>query len=583
MLNNLKIKVILIATLFLVFPPIVSADATLGEKVSFFVDSSFDADKRTQIGAQLQKITSKLYIYIDDAWWNSLTFDRKQEINSTLSSLVEEFESKIYPTLTSTFGSEPKPGIDGDEKITILIHMMKKEAGGYFNSGNEYDKLQNPNSNEREMVYLNSDYIFNPILKSFLAHEFMHLINFNQKDKMRGAEEEVWLNELRADYAPTLLGYDSEYEGSNLQRRVNEFLKNPSDSLTDWQSAPADYGALNLFSQYLVDHYGVKILVDSLESSKKGIESINYALLKAGFKEDFSQIFTDWVITVLVNNCNIAPYRTEGSGAGLVTKYCYLNPNLKNLKLVPLSNFLPLNSDSVLSVNYLTKNWSANWYKIFGGGGTLTFEFNGINNGNFKVPYLLCDSSGSCSVNFLNLNENQDEQIIIKDFNTKYTSLTIIPSVQNQNNISGNFSFSWSVKVNIQNQEEELLINKLQFQLEALKTQIAWYQNKINEILDKKSSSTSTGNIPSGFIFKKNLSFGMSDSDVVYLKMILDKEINHEKWSGNDYFGSKTLEAIKVFQKKYKAEISTLAGYEINCTGFVGTGTRAKLNKLLGY
>ncbi|GAH35118.1 unnamed protein product, partial [marine sediment metagenome] len=56
-----------------------------------------------------------------------------------------------------------------------------------------------------------------------------------------------------AEYAPTLLGYDDEYEGSNLQRRVKKFLAEPSDSITEWQNTSADYGGLNLFIQYLVE------------------------------------------------------------------------------------------------------------------------------------------------------------------------------------------------------------------------------------------------------------------------------------------------------------------------------------------
>ena len=545
--NNLKIKVILIATLFLVFSPVVLA-ATAGEKVNFFVESVYDLNNRSQLTATLYKITPKIYFYIDDNWWNSLSFIEQQETNLNLENLGKEFAYKIYPTLVSTLGSIPEPGIDGDEIITVLIHPMKRETGGYFNSGNEYDKLQNPNSNEREMLYLNANFIASPLAKSFLSHEFVHLITFNQKEKLLGQEEEVWLNEARAEYAPTLVDYDSEYQGSNLQRRVNDFLKFPSDSLTDWQGISADYGALNLFTQYIVDHYGINILVDSLHSSKKGIESINYALSKAGFKEDFSQIFTGWTIAVLINNCNLGE------------KYCYLNSNLKNLRLVPSSNFLPLNSDSSLAVNYITKNWAANWYKIFGGGGTLTFEFDGLSNGNFKVPYLLCNSVGNCSINFLALNQNQDGKIEIKDFNTKYTSLTIIPSVQNQNDISGNFSFSWQV------------------------------QTKINETLSpspspspKPSSSSSPfSDIPSNFTFKKNLSFNISNSDVIYLKIVLAAEGCISGLVNTQWFGPKTLVGVKCFQKKYRAEISAAAGYQISATGFVGVGTRFKLNQLLG-
>ncbi|GAI17077.1 unnamed protein product, partial [marine sediment metagenome] len=288
------------------------------------------------------------------------------QINQKIYELSNEFERNIYPTLTSNFGSEWKPGIDNDLRVTVLIHPMKKNAGGYFNSGDEYSRLENPFSNEREMIYLNADYITNPLNKSFLAHEFVHLITFNEKEKIQGVTEEIWLNEARADYAPTLCGYDSEYQGSNLERRVKEFLKSPSDSITEWQGAPADYGALNLFTQYLVDYYGVEILKDSIQSSKIGISSLNYALKKNGFEENFSQIFTDWTITVLVNDCFLGE------------KYCYKKENLKNLKIVPKSNFLPFTSESSLSVGYTTKNWAGNWHKIFGGKGTLTFEFEGI-------------------------------------------------------------------------------------------------------------------------------------------------------------------------------------------------------------
>ena len=547
MFYKFKIKFFFIGIFLFSLPSFISA-ATVGDKINFFVDSSFDLNNRSQIAATLYKITPKIYFYIDDNWWNSLSFIEQQATNLNLENLGQEFVYKIYPTLVSTFGYEPKSGIDGDERITVLIHPMKKEAGGYFNSGNEYSKLQNPNSNEREMLYLSSNFIASFLAKSFLAHEFMHLINFEQKEEVMGQEEEIWLNEARAEYAPTLVGYDSEYQGSNLQRRVNDFLKFPSDSLTDWQGNTFDYGVLNLFTQYLVDYYGINILVDSLHSSKKGIESINYALSKAGFKEDFSQIFTDWTIAVLINNCNLGE------------KYCYLNSNLKSLRLVPPSNFLPLNSDSSLAVNYITKNWAANWYKIFGGGGTLTFEFNGSSNNNFKVPYLLCDSTGSCSVNSLTLDKNQEGKIEIKDFNTKYTSLTIIPSIQNQNDISGNFSFSWQV------------------------------QTKINETSSPSpspsptpsSSSSPFSGIPSNFTFKKNLSLNVVNLDVVYLKIILAAEGCVSSLANTQWFGPKTLAGVKCFQNKHRAEISAAAGYQISATGFVGTGTRAKINKLLG-
>jgi len=559
-----KIKIIfIIAALFLTAPLIVLADV-LGETKIFFVDSSYDILQREAISATLLKISNQLYFYIDDNFWRNLFSEERDRAMSSLSNLADEFERKIYPTLTSTFGSEWRPGIDGDNRITVLIHPMKKGAGGYFYSGNEYSRYQNPKSNEREMVYLNSDYITSSLIRSYLSHEFLHLINFNQKEKIFGIEEEVWLNEARAEYVPTFLGYDAEYQGSNLQKRVNDFLKNPSNSLTDWDNASADYGVVNLFAQYLVDNYGLKILVDSLRSSKKGIDGINYALSKSGYRENFSQIFTNWTIAVLINDCSFG------------SKYCYNNENLKNLKLVPLSNFLPINLESTLSVNYLTKSWASNWHKIFGGGGTLIFEFEGSLNGNFKVPYLVCDYSNLCQLNFLALDQNQMGKIILKDFNTKYASLIIIPSSQEEfsNGITPNCSFAWKARVDLQN--EEGAIEQLLALIASLKAEIARVQAEIDKILGRPSLSC--------YKLENNLYYGIENSSEVrclqeFLKRQGDEIYPEGFITGN--FLSLTKLAVIRFQEKYASEILNPLDLDKG-TGYVGPNTRAKINQLSG-
>ena len=79
--------------------------------------------------------------------------------------------------------------------------------------------------------------------------------------------------------------------------------------------------------------------------------------------------------------------------------------------------------------------------------------------------------------------------------------------------------------------------------------------------------------IPSNFTFAKNLKAGMSISDVVYLKKVLDVEVpDHAKWTGTKYFGAKAKAAVVKFQKKYSIG---------RATGFVGSLTRAKLNQLI--
>lgn len=417
-----KKKLIFTCIFFLISPFFVFAFSE-GELRNFYIDPSYDLYGKETIDAYLVRATDYLYFYIEKPWWDSLSSQEQNNVRIALFDLSEEFKNKIYPVLTSNFGQEWRPGIDNDVKITVLFHQMKEGRAGYFQTGNEYSKLQVYNSNEREMVYLNSKFITSSLEKSFLAHEFVHLITFNQKDKIRGVTEETWLNEARAEYAPTLLGYSDQYEGSNFQKRVEVFLKSSSDSLTEWKGVIGDYGVLDLFTQYLVDYYGINILRDSLFSSETGIASLNYALKKNGFQDDFSQIFTNWTITVLINDCSLG------------NKYCYKNQNLKDLKIVPESNFLPVATETTLSVYSQIKDWSARWQKIFGGKGDLTLDFNGKEGVKFKVPYLLCDYTPKCVLMFFSLDEKQKGEIFIPDFSSKYSSLTLIPSVQQK--ISG--------------------------------------------------------------------------------------------------------------------------------------------------
>ncbi len=335
-----KLLLLTIISVFLFLPLYIEAQDVLGETRVFNIESSYDLSKRAELTATLIRISPTAYWYLDNNF--------KEEVEQSLSALIEEFEFLIYPKLTGTFGTEWTPGIDKDTRITVLIHLMKKEAGGYFNSADEYPKAHAPTSNQREMVYLNAQHITSPLAKSLLAHEFTHLITFNQKEKTHNVSEEVWLNEARAEYAPTLLGYDKDYEGSNLQRRVKGFLERPSDSLTEWRNQPTDYGVLNLFVQYLVDHYGIELLADSLKMRKTGIESLNAVLFQQGFKEDFPQIFTNWTVAVLINDCRVSE------------KYCYYNQNLKNFRVTPLLNYLPFVGQSTLSVTNTTKDWAGN-------------------------------------------------------------------------------------------------------------------------------------------------------------------------------------------------------------------------------
>lgn len=573
-------KTLFLATIltFLVLPPIVQAQEDLGQEQVFNIESIYDVSKRTEVTAILIKISHTAYWYIDEGFWEGLNTEEQAETEQSLDSLIEEFEATIYPALTETFGSEWTPGIDKDTRITILMHSMKKESGGYFDSSDEYPKAQLPESNEREMIYLNAQYVNTDDAKSFLAHEFVHLITFNQKNRKYNVAEEVWLNEARADYAPTLLGYDQSYEGSNLQRRVKDFLDKPSDSLTEWRDTSADYGVASLFIQYLVDHYGIQILADSLKIRQTGITSINAVLSKQGFQEDFSQAFINWTIAVLINDCSISD------------KYCYFNQNLEDFRITPLVNYLPFVGESTLSVNNTTKDWAGNWHKFIGGKGTLKLDFQGSSDVNFKVVYIIQDAKGNFNVNDLMLNKNQNGEIMIEDFGSENISLTIIPVAQNKNfgfsSLEPFRTFFWSASTK---EEKEISLPSLspltkpisQMTRGEILARIAEINQVIAQLqvllLELGEKSLGCEQIT------QNLYFGLqNDPQVMCLQEFLKNQGQAIYPEGivNGNFFSLTLGAVIRFQEKYASEILAPLGLEKG-TGFVGASTRAKINSLL--
>ena len=563
-LKQNKKKIIIALTMLLVSLAFDAKGAVVGDIVSFNVDKNFDASARTQISAVLVRVTTKLYFYVEKNWWDGQPQLKQSEVLAKLDSLAGEFEDRIYPNLTSAFGSEVSPGLDNDKRITVLLQSMNSAEGGYFREADEYARLEVPISNEREMVYISVNTIDSQFLKSVLAHEFMHLISFNQKVKTFGIQEETWLEEARADYSSTILGYDDNYQASNLQSRVQDFVQNPSDSLTEWRGGRSDYAATSLFFHYLVDHYGINVLIDSLKSKYVGIESLNYALKKVGFKDDFSVIFTNWTVAVVLNNCDKDQ------------KYCYLNTNLKNFKLAPGLNFLPLSGSSSLSVTNVTKNWTGNWLKFIGGNGDLELKFSGLKGLIYQLPYIVEDASGNNQIKFLSLTEDQQGEITIDNFGKDVKSLIIIPSLQSQvykvDDLEPTYPYTYSIKITGgESPDNQSLIQQLLDKIASLKAQIAQLLQG-GTVLETSCSAITA-----------DLYYGLKDNAQVRCLQTFLKNQGADIYpsgyvSGN--FLDLTRQAVIKFQEKYAADILTPIGMSFG-SGYVGPRTRAKINQML--
>jgi len=244
------------------------------------------------------------YIYVENSF--NLTL-------ADVTPLMDEFDTRIYPTDTANFGSEPNPGIDNDPKITILLLNIKdgfNPAGGvnsftagYFDSGNEYPLSANPYSNLREMFYMN----INPAVLAAitptefyttLAHEFQHMIHWEQKTHQKSLIDDTWLNEAMSEIAPTFL------YGPSISR-IFTYEKDPSNSLTTWNGDIYDYGIAYMWSQYYKDQFGGSIFKSMMTTTSTGITSVNQALAATFPGKTFDGTFNDLSIAILLGTLTL--------------------------------------------------------------------------------------------------------------------------------------------------------------------------------------------------------------------------------------------------------------------------------------
>ena len=438
MKKRIYLNLILFAFAFLLVPFFVSAQS-IGERTSFFVDSSFSKTNQSSVDASLRFSSSLLNMYIEDSWWEERTDEEKREMSTILNDLGNEFDSRMFNQLTYSYGSLWAPGTSTTgKKVTVLFHSLKEGARGYVRNIDGYEKAIAPYSNQREIVYLNVETIKDDLLKSYLAHEFSHLIQFNQKERKLGTPEEVWLNELRAEYAPTIMGYNNASNENNyLRSRVRSFLNRPTASLTQWNNDSYDYGIVSVFGHYLVDHYGVEILTESLKNSNKvGIESIEETLKKKGINDTFEDIFTNWTIASYVNDCSIGD------------KYCYKNDNLKTLQVIPFSNFVPFSGESTLVIGQTLSNWSSHWQRFSGANKDLKLVFDGRNQKEIKAYYITRYYTGKQEIKEIVLGTNQTKEIIFPKMGVDIASLVLVVSAQDKTipfNQQSNYYYSISV------------------------------------------------------------------------------------------------------------------------------------------
>ena len=163
----------------------------------FVVD--IDTDTTYVIDATLQVVSPNAYWYVD------AELDMRDQ---DLQRAASEYESNVRPVLLEAFGDVWNPGVDGDPRLTVLHTDLGGSVAGYFDVRHEFPRHTHPNSNEREMLFMDG-VAFRPGSDEYmkvLAHELQHAIHWAHDQG-----EDSWVNEGLSEVATELVGYSPTF------------------------------------------------------------------------------------------------------------------------------------------------------------------------------------------------------------------------------------------------------------------------------------------------------------------------------------------------------------------------------------
>ncbi len=269
----------------------------IGERRPFFV-TDFDTNTQYEIVAELRYIGPVVLMYVEEG----LPYNQR-----VLERVARFFEEEIYPRTREIFGSEAQPGVDGDNRITILnARERSRQVLGYYSSSDSLPRQINRYSNEREMFFMNIDLMpfESPTYLDVLVHEFQHMIHQNEQPTSA-----LWFNEGMSQLAEDLNGFQSD-------GFIPTYLRNPDLQLTGWGFAPgqsgAHYGAAHLFMRYIYAQYAGKDQLRPLIRANAGNRLEAFVDLAARARPDitqFSQMMGDWAVANLINDPTVADGR----------------------------------------------------------------------------------------------------------------------------------------------------------------------------------------------------------------------------------------------------------------------------------
>jgi len=277
------------------FSHLIAQDSeSVGYQISFWTPSLQGA---IQTQGTLLAVGITCYVYMANS---SIQLLGEEDAVTKCEALQNVFDEVIFPKGVEIAGHPDGSlgDIDNDPRVTIYLCPMVRTMGqAYLGTHEIRNELPGPRSNQREMVYVDSEKDLNETV-CITIHEFNHLIWDNNE-----FDEADFLTEGLANYAIDYAGYwyyitDAVTTSFTIYPDVSLLYFNRFYG-RQWD---ASYGQGYLFVTYLSERFGVDFVRGLVAIEEDGALAVERALDDANYSFSFNEVYLDWITACVLDN-----------------------------------------------------------------------------------------------------------------------------------------------------------------------------------------------------------------------------------------------------------------------------------------
>lgn len=265
----------------------------LGSEKSFRILNPSTESLKTKTTRCLY-VSTHSYIFVDVSDLENFSVELAQDYGDYFDS--------IYELMTERFGE--RFFYNNDKIIIVFSREINAGVLGYYYSGHHYPAyppFPYTYSDNADVFFITGEQyrhegiVAKSVIKGTIAHEYQHLIFYNEKRKRRGGNVivfESWINEALSQAAEYYVGHFLNHKAWMSWGFLQGNRRGAS--LTNWTTN--NYGNGGIYIRYLIDQYGENVTRKIVQTDAWPIPAI-----EAATGDDFDDIFLNFSKALVVS------------------------------------------------------------------------------------------------------------------------------------------------------------------------------------------------------------------------------------------------------------------------------------------